>query len=231
MKIINKNKQNQKQKRINQNNKLGQIEIDDNDNNSNTVYVTQENKYLIFNKAIKYYTNYFLILPIFKNSKGTTKTRKYDNDDIYKKIRGKFFHEIIKNKLNQKLENLKIIVRFVFTDISQNTKIEDNIKYLSLTLEEVLKSIDSNKKVFDELEKIDGGDEELKTILSAKMEYLYKEYFNSQEFQNSIKELIDNHEYYDYIYLYIKKSKDFFDYYSIKRLKNQEIYKNEHEDN
>ena len=227
IKNINKNKQKQKQKRINLYNKLGQIEINDNDNNSNTVYATQEYKYLIFNKATKYYTTYFLMVPLFKDSKRITKTRKYNNDDIFKKIRGKFLKEIIKKKLNKKLEHLKIVFKFVFTDISQNTKIEDNIIDLNSTLEEVLKSVKSNEKVFEELEKIDGGDKELKAILSAKMEYLYKEYFNSQEFQNSIKELIDKREYYEYIYLYIQKSKEFFDYYNIKKLKNREIYKSE----
>ena len=120
-----------------------------------------------------------------------------------------------------------VVFKFVFTDISQNTKIEDNIIDLNSTLEEVLKSVKSNEKVFEELEKIGGGDKELKAILSAKMEYLYKEYFNSQEFQNSIKELIDKREYYEYIYLYIQKSKEFFDYYNIKKLKNREIYKSE----
>ena len=59
IKNINKNKQKQKQKRINLYNKLGQIEINENDNNSNTVYATQEYKYLIFNKATKYFINYF----------------------------------------------------------------------------------------------------------------------------------------------------------------------------
>ena len=231
IKIINKNKQEQKQRRINQNNKLGQIEIDDNDNNSNTVYVTQENKYLIFSKIIKYYNPNFLILPFFKNSKRTTNARKCDNDDIYIKIRGKFFREIVKVILNKKLENLKFERKFVFTDISQNTNIKGNIKYLNSTLEEVLKTVKSNEKAFEKLEKISGGDEELKNILNTKIEYLYKEYFNSQEFQNSIKELIDNGEYYDYIYLYIKKSEDFFDYYSIKKLKNQEINNNEQKDN
>ena len=228
IKINNKKKQKEKHKRINQNKKLGQaVVIKDNENNSNTAYATQEYKYLMFSRKIKDYTSNFLILPFFKNSK----TRKKDNDDIYKKIRGKFFHEIIKKKLNPKLGNLKIISKFVFTKISQNTKIEDNIIYLNATLEEVLKSVKPNKKVFEELEKIGGGDEELKTILSTKIEYLYKEYFNSQEFQNSVKELIDNGEYYDYIYLYIKKSKEFFDYYSIKKLKNKEIFKSEYKDN
>ena len=123
--------------------------------------------------------------------------------------------------MNQKLKLLGIKVKFVFTDISQNTKIEDNIINLNSTLEEVLKSVKSNEKVFEELEKIGGGDEELKTILSTKMEYLYKEYFNSQEFQNSIKKLIEDSEPCDYINIYIKKSKEFFYYYSIEKAKNK----------
>ena len=182
------------------------------------------NNYLIFSKVVNDYISdyskkhYFEILG---NKNAEKKLRKYENDDIYKKIRGNFFHIIVKNKLNQNLKLLGIKVKFVFTDISQNTKIEDNIINLNSTLEEVLKSVKSNEKVFEELEKIGGGDEELKTILSTKMEYLYKEYFNSQEFQNSIKKLIEDSEPCDYINIYIKKSKEFFDYYSIEKAKNK----------
>ena len=182
------------------------------------------NNYLIFNKVVNDYISDYSKKPFFQildNKNGGKKSRKYENDDIYKKIRGNFFHIIVKDKLNQKLKLLGIKVKFVFADISQNTKIEDNIINLNSTLEEVLKSVKSNEKVFEELEKIGGGDEELKTILSTKMEYLYKEYFNSQEFQNSIKKLIEDSEPRDYINIYIKKSKEFFDYYSIEKAKNK----------
>ena len=182
------------------------------------------NNYLIFNKVVNDYISDYSKKPFFQildNKNGGKKSRKYENDDIYKKIRGNFFHIIVKDKLNQKLKLLGIKVKFVFADISQNTKIEDNIINLNSTLEEVLKSVKSNKTVFEELEKIGGGDEELKTILSTKMEYLYKEYFNSQEFQNSIKKLIEDSEPRDYINIYIKKSKEFFDYYSIEKTKNK----------
>ena len=106
-------------------------------------------------------------------------------------------------------------------DLGTFERLRDN------TMNDLTKILDGDYDVFEELEKIGSANDELKTILSTKIEYLYKEYFNSQEFQNSIKELIDIGEYYDYIYLYIKKSKEFFDYYSIKKLKNENIYKSE----
>ena len=149
----------------------------------------------------------FLSQPIFTHwvpNKGIIKTRKYTNDDIYKKIRGKFFHEIVIGKLNRILEKMNIQIKFEFADISQNSNIEDNIKYLNSTLEEVLKTVKFNQKTFDELEKLGDDVEKIKPILNAKMQYLYKEYFDSEEYQKFIGEMIEKNEYYDYKYLYIK---------------------------
>jgi len=154
----------------------------------------------------------FLSQPIFTHwvpNKGIIKTRKYTNDDIYKKIRGKFFHEIVIGKLNRILEKMNIQIKFEFADISQNSNIEDNIKYLNSTLEEVLKTVKFNQKAFDELEKLGDDVEKIKPILNAKMQYLYKEYFDSEEYQKFIGEMIEKNEYYDYKYLYIKKVKIF----------------------
>ena len=42
-----------------------------------------------------------------------------ENDDIYKKIRGKFFHEIVIGKLNRILEKMNIQIKFEFTVIGK----------------------------------------------------------------------------------------------------------------
>ena len=186
--------------------------------------ITPGIKFLIFEKAKTDNTSLFLSQPIFSQwvpGKGIIKTRKYTNDDIYKKIRGKFFHEIVIGKLNRILEKMNIQIKFEFTVISQNSNIEDNIKYLNSTLKEVLKTVKFNQIVLDELEKLGDDAEEINHILNAKMQYLYKEYFDSEEYQKSIGEMIEKKEYYDYIYLYIKKSQQFFNYYSIQNSKNK----------
>ena len=189
--------------------------------------ISSENKFLIFEKA-KTDNTMFLSQPIFSQcfpNKGIIKTRKYTNDDIYKKIRGKFFHEIVIGKLNRILEKMNIQMKFEFADISQNSNIKDNIKYLNSTLKEVLKTVKFNQKVFDEIEKLGDDAEEIKPILNAKMQYLYNEYFDSEEYQKSIGEMLEINEYCDYIYLYIKKSKDFFNYYSIENSKKNKYKK------
>ena len=186
--------------------------------------ITPGIKFLIFEKAKTDNTSLFLSRPIFSQwvpGKGIIKTRKYTNDDIFKKIRGKFFHEIVIGKLNRILEKMNIQIKFEFTVISQNSNIEDNIKYLNSTLKEVLRTVKFNQIVLDELEKLGDDAEEINLILNAKMQYLYKEYFDSEEYQKSIGEMIEKKEYYDYIYLYIKKSQQFFNYYSIQNSKNK----------
>ena len=186
--------------------------------------ITPGIKFLIFEEAKTDNTSLFLSRPIFCQwvpGKGIIKTRKYTNDDIYKKIRGKFFHEIVIGKLNRILEKMNIQIKFEFTVISQNSNIEDNIKYLNSTLKEVLRTVKFNQIVLDELEKLGDDAEEINLILNAKMQYLYKEYFDSEEYQKSIGEMIEKKEYYDYIYLYIKKSQQFFNYYSIQNSKNK----------
>ena len=186
--------------------------------------ITPDINFLIFEKAKTDNTSLFLSQLIFSQwvpGKGIIKTRKYTNDDIYKKIRGKFFHEIVIGKLNRILEKMNIQIKFEFTVISQNSNIEDNIKYLNSTLKEVLRTVKFNQIVLDELEKLGDDAEEINLILNVKMQYLYKEYFDSEEYQKSIGEMIEKKEYYDYIYLYIKKSQQFFNYYSIQNSKNK----------
>ena len=156
-------------------------------------------------------------------AKNKIESRKYNNDNIYKKLRGKIFNLVV-----EKLKN-NFNVKFVFTKISQNSKKIVNKQYRNSTIEEVLKTVKENKKVFEELEKEKDLNKEVKEILNTKVEDIYKEYFNSEEFQESIKEMHEekeendeeNDKYY-YIYLYIQKCKNCFNYYNIKIEENNE---------
>lgn len=205
------------------------IAVNNDKDEKNVIFkITKENakkggkKYKIFEELPPSYKNkvfriaesdnisYYLEQPIFKmvsKTKNIVKSRKYDNGNIYKKIRGRIFKLVIK-KLKK---NLKI--EFVYAKISQNSKKIDNKQYLNSTIEEVLRTVEENIKVFEELEKANSLDEESKEILNSKVEDIYKEYFNSEEFQESLKDMKKKH-YDDYIYLYIQKCKNYFDYYN-----------------
>ena len=201
-----------------------------NNNNDNIIsYLPHAHKYLVFRERKSGIISSYLETPIFKivsSSKDKKAKRKYNNDDIYKKLRGKIFHFVIK-KLNNNLKKLNI--KFQYAEISQNSKIEVNEKYLISTVEEVLKTVEANKKAFEKLEKENTLEVEIKEILNAKVKDIYKEYFNSEEFQESIKEMHEekeendeeNDKYY-YIYLYIQKCKNCFNYYNIKIEENNE---------
>ena len=54
---------------------------------------------------------------------------------------------------------------------------------------------------------------EIDKLLHMKMKDIYEEYFESPEFQDSIKELIKKGNYYHYIYNYIKVGEKFVNYY------------------
>ena len=54
---------------------------------------------------------------------------------------------------------------------------------------------------------------EIDKLLHMKMKDIYEEYFESPEFQDSIKELINKGNYYHYIYNYIKVGENFVNYY------------------
>ena len=116
----------------------------------------------------------------------------------------------------------KLNIKFQYAEISQNSKIEVNEKYLISTVEEVLKTVKENKKVFEELEKEKDLNKEVKEILNTKVEDIYKEYFNSEEFQKSIKKMSEKREKYYYIYLYIQKCINYFDYYNNRKIEIEE---------
>ena len=180
-------------------------------NNKIIVELPPGYKFKIFTKAVSDYISNYWDPPVFKKvskAKNKIESRKYNNDNIYKKLRGKIFNLVV-----EKLKN-NFNVKFVFTKISQNSKKIVNKQYRNLTIEEVLKTVKENKKVFEELEKEKDLNKEVKEILNTKVEDIYKEYFNSEEFQKSIKKMSEKREKYYYIYLYIQKCINYFDYYN-----------------
>ena len=136
--------------------------------------------------------------------------RKFSNDMIRKKILGKFIKEILLRF--QKLypeENDKIKKLFKFDKkYKENISIRKYKKIFEYTLEEFLgeNCYDKYKEIFNELK--------LNTsIFSRKMKDLYKEYLDSQQFEESIMKLEEEGELFDYIHQYINIANNIINYY------------------
>ena len=136
--------------------------------------------------------------------------RKFSNDMIRKKILGKFLKEILLRF--QKLypeENDKIKKLFKFDKkYKENISIREYKKIFNYTLEEFLgeNCYDKYKENFNELK--------LNTsIFSRKMKDLYKEYLDSQQFEESIMKLEEEGELFDYIHQYINIANNIINYY------------------
>ena len=136
--------------------------------------------------------------------------RKFSNDMIRKKILGKFLKEILLRF--QKLypeENDKIKKLFKFDKkYKENISIREYKKIFNYTLEEFLgeNCYDKYKEIFNELK--------LNTsIFSRKMKDLYKEYLDSQQFEESIMKLEEEGELFDYIHQYINIANNIINYY------------------
>ena len=166
------------------------------------------------------------------------KGRKYKSDDIRKKIKVKF-HKTIKDIINKNLKELgskkffKFLPQFFMGNISQKF----NYKYLEYSYKDLLltdfslcqdeyrnKKIDyknylNNKDTIAYLEE----NEELSInsgfylIKDMKYKDILKAYFSSKQFENSIIELKNKNENIDYIQEYIKMSKNYLNYFSIKK--------------
>ena len=168
----------------------------------------------------------YSLKPLFKVckivNKKNKKTRKYDRDNMFKKVRQAIYSRL-KKIFRYKLKKL------LSTNFNQNSKKINNKKYLKMKLKELLKHIyienikkktKNNKYILtkeDEkflayIEK-DFNDEKLKPILNMKMEDIYKEFFKSQEYQDLIEKLRNEGNYYFYIYTFIEKNKGFVKYY------------------
>lgn len=157
------------------------------------------------------------------------KKRKFMKDMIRKRIKSDFYRVIRKNlnsKINSKDINLKKSFDFPQTMITNVSKNHCK-KNLNMTLKEILifyyktdnqeiNSInlmisENNKSIILLLEnkKI----YELENIFSMKIVDLYNEYSKSNQFQESIRELIKEGNYFDYIKKYIEVAEKLVNYY------------------
>ena len=157
---------------------------------------------------------------LIKKDKKKNKKRKNDMDNISKKIRQEISNRLVK-RCGDELNKLS------FKEFNQIGKKTKNKKYLSMNVKEFLKSIllenirektKNNNYILtkeDEkfIESLANDDEGLKFILNMKMEDIYNEFFNSKEYQDLIKELIDQKNDYYYIHLFIENNKNFVGYY------------------
>ena len=157
------------------------------------------------------------------------KKRKFMKDKIRKRIKSDFYRVIRKNlnsKINSKVINLKKSFDFPQTMITNVSKNHCK-KNLNMTLKEILifyyktnnqeiNSInlmisENNKSIILLLEnkKI----YELENIFSMKIVDLYNEYSKSNQFQESIRELIKEGNCLDYIKKYIEVAEELVNYY------------------
>ena len=161
------------------------------------------------------------------------KKRKFMKDMIRKRIKSDFYRVIRKNlnsKINSEVINLKKSFDFPQTMITNVSKNHCK-KNLNMTLKEILKfyyktdnqeinSInlmisENNKSIILLLEnkKI----YELEYIFSMKIVDLYNEYSKSNQFQESISELIKEGNCLDYIKKYIEVAEKLVNYYQKKK--------------
>ena len=195
----------------------------DNNNNLKKVYVKKLFKTSIFLNDSN------------KKLKKIKRRRKLKSDDIRKKIKAQF-HKALKNIINKNLKEVGSQELFGFlpqifiTNISK----EFNKKYMNITYKELLsidfikntetyinsnidkKQIIKNQKFLQYLEnnpeisKMSGFD----IIKNMKYKKLLQLYFSSKEFENTIIQLKNKKENYEYISDYIYLSQNYINYFS-----------------
>ena len=147
------------------------------------------------------------------------RVRKYNADNIRRKIKRNLFNTHIKNSLNKKLTYLGISLGFsklnkkFVTDVYSHRSIEMR----NMTLKEIYENKDNydkpehyekNKKVIDKIK----DNIEFKDILNKKYGEIFEEFINSKEFNlDEIKKLKSKKDE-DYIQNYIYVARHFFDY-------------------
>lgn len=143
--------------------------------------------------------------------------RKYNADNIRRKIKRNLFNTHIKNSLNKKLKYLGISLSFrklnkkFITDVYSHRIIEMQ----NMTLKEIYENKDNydkpehyekNKKVIDKIK----DNIEFKDILNKKYGEIFEEFINSKEFNfDEIKKLKSKKDE-DYIQNYIYVARNFF---------------------
>ena len=163
--------------------------------------------------------------------------RKYNSDDIRKKIKARF-HKSIKNIINENLKHAgsKHIFSFLPQIFISSISREQNRQVLNLTYRELLQK-DFLSNVEDTKYKNKKGDltkykNNLNTLkyldknpdiceksgfdLISKMKYgdLLEEYFRSREFDKAVNKLYEENEKEEYVREYIKKAKTYIKFFS-----------------
>ena len=152
-------------------------------------------------------------------------------DIMRKRIKSDYYRNIFKYLnalLNKNKENSNLKFGFLPQCLISNVTKDYNKKVMEMTLKEMIldKSFElfskkkekdekiwqKNKKIIDYIE--NNLDKNINLILNTKMKDLYKEYLNSDEFANSIKELKEEGKYFDYIKNYIQVANHYVEYYS-----------------
>ena len=177
--------------------------------------------------------------PEIRNKKGNRirHRRKYNSDDIRKKIKARF-HKSIKNIINENLRKAgsKHLFSFLPQIFISSIAREKNRQVLNLTYRELLqkdflndidgnkyknKSVDfskykNNLRVLDYLDKNPEICKNSGFDIISKMQYsaLLEEYFKSDEFEKEITKLREENEGEDYIKEYKKKAKEYIKFFS-----------------
>ena len=203
-----------------------------------TAIISEENTFSktdnqLFNKPTEEYKNLdkYSEKSLFEIVSGQRK--RVDMPDIMRKrIKSDYYRNILKylNKLliDKNKENSNLKFGFLPQCLISNVTKDYNKKVMEMTLKEMIldKSFELFSKKKEKDEKIwqkniniinyieNNLDNNLNLILNTKMKYLYKEYLNSDEFANSIKELKEEGKYFDYIKNYIQVANQYVEYYS-----------------
>ena len=208
----------------------------------------EEEEEQVNNEVNEIFNIKFITKKYYQNEKGKKrrekKVRKYKPDNIRKKIKVRI-HKVLKLIMNNNLKKagsqkyFKYLPQFFIGNISQKF----NYKYLDFTYKDLLltdftsgqkdyknKSIDynnylNNKETVEYLEKnneisINSGFELIKNM---KYKDILKAFFSSKQYENSVIELKDKKEDYNYIREYIKLSKRYLDYFSLNNSRRDKV--------
>jgi len=191
------------------------------------------------NECSKLFKMKFKIRKYYLNEQGRRrrekKARKYEPDDIRKKIKGKF-HKTLKLILNRNLKaaGSQKFFKYLPQSFVGNITQKFNLKYLDYTFKELLltdfslshdksrykkadyKNYLTNKNTVKYLEEnnlisINSGFDLIKDM---KYRDIFRSYFSSKYFEDSVKELETKNEDSYYIQEYIRLSRNYLEYFS-----------------
>ena len=209
-----------------------------NDILDNTIQSFEKKKNIfnvIYPNKISLFTKTEIELPeilIGRKRESERKRRKYNQDNIRKKIKRGFLSILI-DKLNKILASIGISLYFVklpqsfVSDVVRKT----NKEILNLTLEEIFKKeelykLDKDEDLIKYRHNLDvvndeeiQGNAEIKNILNKKYYEIYEDYINSKEFKvdeiNRLKKNNSEEADDEYINKYISLAQHFLEFFEI----------------